>query len=70
MLSVGLEYHHENLAGVMIHRLNLWSTAHLWTPILALGGHANHRVHESTYQNGRHATSCQSDAQPHTLFPF
>jgi hypothetical protein len=54
----------------MIHRLNLWSRVHLWTPILDLGGRAIHRVHESMYQNGRHATPCQSAAQPHTMFPF
>jgi hypothetical protein len=44
MLSVGLKSHHENLAGVMIHRLNPWSRVNLWTPILDLGGQAIHRV--------------------------
>ena len=70
MLSLGLESHHGNLAGVMIHRLNPWSRVQLWTPILELGGQAIHHVHESTYQNGRHATPCQSGAQTHTMFPF
>jgi len=34
MLTVGLKSHHENLAGLMIHRLNPRSRVHLWTPIL------------------------------------
>jgi hypothetical protein len=70
MLSVGLETHHENLAGVLIHRLNPWSRVQLWTPISDLGGQAIHRVHDSTYENGRHATPCQLGAETQMMFPF
>lgn len=63
MLSVGLESHHDNVAGVMIHRLNPWSKVYLWTRILELAGQAIHLLHESKYKNRRlvnrvHITRC------------